>query len=235
MAEPPTLVFAKKKGAVPNRDNSVILSVFVFNSNQAFFNTIFQRNVLNRFTAPTDVYCFYWKQVQEILLQQWADSNHPDDTVADSMLPLPNLKTYYWRDNCIRSKIDKKTKKLSRTKRKRIDTSSIKHIMIDELMTLGTYVIELRYTLFESIVKTCDTATHLGVFKIPSTLSQSEISRLQCSQPRVDNNVVGFLQSIGSFQSPSTRNNENEDEREDENSVHSGSDIDVSSSSDSDY
>jgi hypothetical protein len=234
MAEPPTLVFAKKKGAVPNRDNSVILSVFVFNSNQAFFNTIFQRNVLNRFTTPTDVYCFYWKHVQELLLKTWADSDHPDDTVADSMLPLPNLKSYYWKDEYVRSKIDKKNKKLSRTKRKRIDTSSIKHMMIDELMTLGTYVIEMRSTLFESIVKTCDTATHIGVFKIPSTLSQSEISRLQCSQPRVDNNVVGFLQSIGSFQSPSIRNNENEDEREDENSVHSGSDIDASSSSDSD-
>lgn len=234
MAEPPTLVFAKKKGAVPNRDNSVILSVFVFNSNQAFFNTIFQRNVLNRFTTPTDVYCFYWKHVQELLLKTWADSDHPDDTVADSMLPLPNLKSYYWKDEYVRSKIDKKNKKLSRTKRKRIDTSSIKHMMIDELMVINTYVIELRSTLFESIVKTCDTATHLGVFKIPSTLSQSEISRLQCSQPRVDNNVVGFLQSIGSFQSPSTRNNENEVEREYDNSVHSGSDIDASSSSDSD-
>lgn len=79
----------------------------------------------------------YWKNVEEIILGQWSNSDHPDDTVADSMLPLPNLKTYFWSHPMIREKVARKTKKLTRSKRKRIDITSIKKDMIPEFMVMN--------------------------------------------------------------------------------------------------
>jgi len=226
MATHPTTIFVKKKGAVPNKDSEVILTVFVFNSLQTLFNTVHQRVVLNRFAVDTDVYTVYWKDLHTNLLAKWSHSDHPDDTVADSMLPLPNLKTYYWSDPRVREKISRKTRKLSHTKRKRIDISSIKKHMIDELIaqgmcilkscvrnTLGiqrifssrtgaSYVLEIRSCLFDSILSEGEAIYHVGKFKIDRPYSQSELNKIDCRVPKLENDLEGFLKKFGSLTQP---------------------------------
>jgi hypothetical protein len=192
MAAPPPKLFVKLKKKFAKGDD-LVYSIFIFNDNQQIWNHLFQRDIMNRFNTPTNVYTTNGTAAAQRMYNVWAESEDEEDTLANSVLPYPNLnKGYVWKNNNITTKLHRKEKKRGK-KRGRIDCRSLKKDMVIELLGEPFVMIEATERTLVSMMKFC---TFNFRFKMNSILGATTINKLDYNRFIISNNLIGALRTF---------------------------------------
>jgi hypothetical protein len=148
MAAPPYVIMVKEKGVTPNRAQMELYQVFIYQSRIHVMNTLFRRDMLNRFICWTKVGETAYPGIRA-MLDEWANSKYVDDTLWDATLPMPNTKDYVWMNNELNTKINNERFQISNDRsrvRKKMDLHmlGVKSDMISDLVVSPCFVIDIR-------------------------------------------------------------------------------------------
>lgn len=199
MASPPHILLIKEKGVAPTRSSKTVYQVFAFNSKVEVFNNFFRHNMMNRFQVDTKTGETPFAGISH-LLDVWAKSKYPDDTLCDSTLPMPNTKDYVWRDVHVNKTIQDERWKLTNDRsrsRKRMDLHQLqlKEKMFHDLVSSPCFVVEMREdTLNAALKKSGVHLTHQ--FILERKVNQSVIDKTDISTQRTELNFIGALKEF---------------------------------------
>ena len=199
MASPPHVLLIKEKGVAPTRSSTTVYQVFAFNSKVEVFNNFFRHNMMNRFQVDTKAGETPFAGISH-LLDVWAKSKYPDDTLCDSTLPMPNTKDYVWRDTHVNKMIQDERWKLTNDRsrsRKRMDLHQLqlKEKMFHDLVTSPCFVVEMREDTLNTALK--EGGVHLThQFILERKVNQSVIDKTDISTQRTELNFIGALKEF---------------------------------------
>ena len=171
------ILFVKDKGISPF-SSELVKTVFIFRTPSCLFNTVFQRNIINRFQKWTFVTTLHDTQIHS-LYSIWSDSQSSDNTIADSLLPFPNTKTYVWDSHELNYQFQqlRNSQSLPRnsTNRNRYNIYSLKKMCIPYLLKENCVVLEMTVSLLNHIMN-LNHILFLWKFKIDHTIKQHELN-----------------------------------------------------------
>lgn len=199
MASPPHVLLIKEKGVTPTRSSKTVYQVFAFNSKVEVFNNFFRHNMMNRFQVETKAGETPFAGISQ-MMDVWAKSKYPDDTLCDSTLPMPNTKDFVWRDVHVNKTIQDERWKLTNDRsraRKRMDLHQLhlKEKMFHDLVSSPCFVVEMREdTLNAALKKGGVQLTHQ--FILERKVNQSVIDKTDMSTQRTELNFIGALKAF---------------------------------------
>ena len=199
MASPPHVLLIKEKGVAPTRSSTTVYQVFAFQNKMELFNYFFRHNMMNRFQVETKIGDTPYAGMSQ-LLDVWAKSRYPDDTLCESTLPMPNTKDYVWRNTDVNKTIQDERWKLTNDRsrgRKRMDLHQlqVKGDMFHDLISAPCFVLEMREdTLNTAMKKGGIKFTHQ--FVLERKLNQSSIDRTDMTTQRTDLDFIGALEAF---------------------------------------
>lgn len=199
MASPPHVLLIKEKGVAPTRSSTTVYQVFAFQNKMELFNYFFRHNMMNRFQVETKIGDTPYAGMSQ-LLDVWAKSRYPDDTLCESTLPMPNTKDYVWRNTDVNKTIQDERWKLTNDRsrgRKRMDLHQlqVKGDMFHDLISAPCFILEMREdTLNTAMKKGGIKFTHQ--FVLERKLNQSSIDRTDMTTQRTDLDFIGALEAF---------------------------------------
>ena len=199
MASPPHVILIKEKGVAPTRSSTTVYQVFAFQNKMELFNYFFRHNMMNRFQVETKMGDTPYAGMSQ-LLDVWAKSRYPDDTLCESTLPMPNTKDYVWRNIDVNKTIQDERWKLTNDRsrgRKRMDLHQLqlKGDMFHDLISAPCFVLEMREdTLNTAMKKGGIKFTHQ--FVLERKLNQSSIDRTDMTTQRTELDFIGALEAF---------------------------------------